>query len=96
MADAAVIGIYDQKEHTELPRAYIVPKTNLDSLSLSDKVALSKEIADWVSGHVASYKRLRGGVVLIDLIPKTASGKILRKDLRVMAEKQGGEVKAKL
>ena len=37
---------------------------------------------DWVASNVAGYKRLRGGVVFIDAIPKSPSGKILRKDLR--------------
>ena len=34
-----------------------------------------------VAKHVASYKKLRGGVKFVDKIPKTASGKILRKDV---------------
>jgi acyl-coenzyme A synthetase/AMP-(fatty) acid ligase len=45
-------------------------------------------IADWVAARVASHKRLRGGVVIIDAIPKSPSGKILRKDLRTRAAKE--------
>lgn len=87
VADAAVIGIWSKDQATELPRAYIVPATKP-----ADAAAFRKEIAKWVEGKVAHYKNLRGGVVLIDAIPKSPSGKILRKDLRLLAK----EEKAKL
>jgi 4-coumarate--CoA ligase len=48
-----------------------------------------------VKRSVASHKWLRGGVVFVDAIPKSASGKILRKDLREMARREGDE-RAKL
>lgn len=35
---------------------------------------------------MAQHKRLRGGVVVVEVIPKSPSGKILRKDLRVRAQ----------
>lgn len=96
VADVAVIGVYSKKLGTELPRAYIVPATALDSLSPSQRQALSKEVADWLATSVAPHKRLRGGVILLDAIPKSPSGKILRKDLRVLAEQEDPEPKAKL
>jgi len=34
------------------------------------------------AGKLAAYKQLRGGVRFTSLIPKTASGKILRRELR--------------
>jgi 4-coumarate--CoA ligase len=43
-----------------------------------------------VEKRVASHKRLRGGVVFLDVIPKSPSGKILRKDLRVLAKRGEG------
>jgi 4-coumarate--CoA ligase len=50
-----------------------------------------------VKERVADYKRLRGGVVFLDAIPKNASGKILKKDLRALAEKNAHrEHRAKL
>ena len=39
------------------------------------------EIRQFVAGHVASYKQLRR-LEVIDAIPKSASGKILRRVLR--------------
>lgn len=82
--DVAVIGV--EGEGTELPRAYVV----------ADKNKINEEmIKAWVKERVAGYKQLRGGVLFIDTIPKSPSGKILRKDLRVMAKKER-ESRAKL
>jgi 4-coumarate--CoA ligase len=47
------------------------------------------EIIDWFKKqNLAKYKQLRGGVVFIEAIPKSPSGKILRKELREMAKKE--------
>ncbi|KAJ7647311.1 hypothetical protein FB45DRAFT_893024 [Roridomyces roridus] len=76
--DAGVIGVYDENEATEVPRAYVV---------VSEQAPVSaKEIQDFVKSRLASHKQLRGGVVFVPAIPKSASGKILRKDLREMAK----------
>ncbi|KAF2430843.1 acetyl-CoA synthetase-like protein [Tothia fuscella] len=90
--DCAVIGIQDEENHTEIPRAYVVPGGH----GKEEKHA--KEIVDWIHEKVANHKRLRGGVVFIDEVPKSASGKILRRVLkdRVKEEAKGKTVKAKL
>lgn len=88
--DAAVIGVYSKKHATELPRAYVVLDGEIDKSS-----ATADDIANWLSERVAKHKRLRGGVRFIDAIPSSATGKILRRELKVLAEKEG-EVKAKL
>jgi 4-coumarate--CoA ligase len=59
--DAAVVGIYDKEQATEIPRAYLVPK---DGLGKADEDA--KEILEWLSAKVAHHKRLRGGVRWVD------------------------------
>lgn len=79
--DAAVIGVYDDKQATELPRAYVVPQ----HASNFNNEAWCAEIGAWVADTVANHSKLRGGVCTIDVIPKTASGKILRKNLRTLA-----------
>jgi 4-coumarate--CoA ligase len=71
--DAAVIQIPDE-ESGELPRAYVVLK---DGVSTTEQ-----DVMSWVKERVAPYKRLEGGVVLTTTIPKSASGKILRRVLR--------------
>ena len=88
--DVAVIGIYDKEQATELPRAYIVPANGLGK---DEKEA--QEIIKWMNQKVASHKKLRGGVRFVDEIPKSVSGKILRRVLKEAALKEQ-EVKAKL
>jgi 4-coumarate--CoA ligase len=90
--DVAVIGVQDEENHTEVPRAYIVAGDQ------GSEEKNASEIVAWVTEKVANHKRLRGGVVFIDEIPKSASGKILRRVLkeRVKEEGMGKSVKAKL
>lgn len=75
-----MIGVDDEKEGTEVPRAYVV---------VGDQKGITgQEIQEWVAKQVSSHKKLRGGVVFLAAIPKSPSGKILRKDLRALAKKQ--------
>ncbi|WWC62792.1 uncharacterized protein I303_105389 [Kwoniella dejecticola CBS 10117] len=88
VTDVGVIGVYSKEQATELPRAYVVPKGGLASLPTPEsKQAFSAKIQEWAASKVSNQKRLRGGVILIDVIPKSPSGKILRKDLRAMSVK---------
>jgi acyl-CoA synthetase (AMP-forming)/AMP-acid ligase II len=73
IADAAVVGKPDE-EAGELPTAFVVLKKGKE-ISL-------KEIAAFVEAKVAPHKKLRGGIWLVQEIPKSASGKILRRILR--------------
>ena len=72
VADAAVVPIPDD-EAGELPKAFIVLKPELP--------ATAGEIMDFVASHVATYKQVRQ-VEFVPEIPKSASGKILRRLLR--------------
>jgi len=72
IADAAVIGIPDV-EAGEIPRAFIVLKPG--------QQASAAEITEFMEGHVAKYKVIHD-IVFIDEVPKSASGKILRRMLR--------------
>jgi 4-coumarate--CoA ligase len=79
--DAAVIGIYDEQDATEYPAAYVALKQNI---LMTDQ--LKQEIKSFVENHVPYYKKLSGGIFSIDKIPKSSSGKILRKHLRNKAK----------
>ncbi len=72
VADSAVIGIPDD-EAGELPKAFIVLKPGAE--------ATAEEIQQFVGDQVAHFKAIRL-VEFIDEIPKSASGKILRRELR--------------
>ncbi|GAA5798021.1 hypothetical protein HPULCUR_003419 [Helicostylum pulchrum] len=76
IADCAVIGIYDSSQATELPRAYVTLKGNIQP---SDEVG--KQIMKFVADQVTPYKQIRS-VRFIDVIPKSPAGKILRRVLR--------------
>ncbi|KAK4887101.1 hypothetical protein RN001_003372 [Aquatica leii] len=79
ISDAAVIGIPDTVSG-EVPLAFVVAKLN-------SKVDI-KSLHNYMSKKVASYKQLNGGVIVVDALPKTASGKTLRKELKSMYNKK--------
>ncbi|WP_082008127.1 AMP-binding protein [Microbacterium mangrovi] len=72
IADAAVIGVQDA-EGEEFPKAFVVlaPGAQLDA----------DDVMAYVAERVEPHKKVRE-VEFIDVVPKSAAGKILRKDLR--------------
>lgn len=76
--EAAVVGIWSPKEETEIPRAFVSLKEGYGR----DAVGIAKEIADLVASKVSNYKKLRGGVVIIDVLPRNPTGKLLKKKLK--------------
>ncbi|BAE55911.1 unnamed protein product [Aspergillus oryzae RIB40] len=88
VADAAVIGVPDPSAPgNELPRAYIVLE--------NDRIISEEELKTHVKSNMARHKQLRGGVVFTKEIPKSSSGKILRRLLRDQARKSA-EPRAKI
>lgn len=87
--DVAVVGGFDKERETEVPVAFVVLKEG------RKEEGKAIEIQQWLEGKVASHKRLRGGVKFVKDIPKSASGKILR---RLLKDKLKAEevIKAKL
>ena len=77
IVDAAVIGLQGEMAG-ELPRAYVVRSPGSD---LNEQ-----QVVDFVNSQVASCKKLRGGVIFLSAIPKLASGKILRRQLKVLIQ----------
>ncbi|TFK23578.1 AMP binding protein [Coprinopsis marcescibilis] len=87
IGDAGVIGIMDEYSGNELPRAYVRPSDPSVLQDEARKVNFEKRIEGWVKTQVSAWKYLRGGVVAIPDVPKSATGKILRKELREWAKK---------
>ncbi|KAK7075059.1 hypothetical protein SK128_006952 [Halocaridina rubra] len=72
--DVGVVGIPHERSG-EVPRAYVVTKSKISA----------DDIHSFLDNRVAPHKKLSGGVVFVDELPKTNTGKILRKDLKKMA-----------
>lgn len=70
--DSAVIGVPD-KEAGELIKGFVVLRKGHN--------ATTDDIIAFANGKLAGYKRIHF-IEFIDVIPKTASGKILRRDLK--------------
>ncbi|KAK5104429.1 hypothetical protein LTS08_002318 [Lithohypha guttulata] len=79
VADCAVIPAPDERAG-EVPRAYVV-KSNSVGLEESD-AAVKRDIQRFIEKEKARHKWLKGGIEFIDVIPKSPSGKILRRMLR--------------
>jgi acyl-CoA synthetase (AMP-forming)/AMP-acid ligase II len=70
IADAAVIGVRDD-EGEEVPKAFVVLKEQQPP----------EEIMEFVAARVAPHKKIRR-IEVVDQIPKSPTGKILRRILR--------------
>ena len=73
VADVAVIGKPDD-EAGEVPKAFVVRKAEAASLTV-------EELLEFAGGRLAKYKMVQE-IEFIEVIPKTASGKILRRVLK--------------
>ncbi|SHG01703.1 AMP-binding protein [Streptoalloteichus hindustanus] len=73
IADAAVIGV-PNGAGDEVPKAFVVRGEDAGALDADAVIA-------FVAGRVAPHKKVRA-VEFLDAIPKSAAGKILRRELR--------------
>ncbi|KAJ9612070.1 hypothetical protein H2200_003665 [Cladophialophora chaetospira] len=93
VADCAVIPVQDDRAG-EVPKAFVVKSK---SVGLEDNDALVKrDISKYVEKEKARHKWLAGGVEFIDVIPKSPSGKILRRLLRDKEREARRKAAAKL
>ncbi|KAL4887424.1 hypothetical protein BJY04DRAFT_175884 [Aspergillus karnatakaensis] len=77
--DAAVTGVTSKDGSTEVPRAFVVRSKTMAGSRLT-----SEEVYTFCRRQLASYKALDGGIVFVEEIPRTASGKIQRFKLTQM------------
>jgi acyl-CoA synthetase (AMP-forming)/AMP-acid ligase II len=74
ITDAAVIGATDA-DGEEYPYAFVAVAPGVE--------VAADDVTAYVAERVAPYKKIRG-LRFVDAVPKSASGKILRKDLRAL------------
>jgi acyl-coenzyme A synthetase/AMP-(fatty) acid ligase len=73
IADVGVVGVTATESGEEIPKAFVVTQPGTD--------LTGADVMEFVAERVAPYKKVRQ-VEFIDAVPKSASGKILRKDLK--------------
>jgi acyl-CoA synthetase (AMP-forming)/AMP-acid ligase II len=76
VAEAAVVGV-PSSEWGEVPKAYVVRRADVDPATLQ---AFARE-------RLARFK-VPKEIEFLDALPRTASGKVLRRDLRERAQRQ--------
>lgn len=91
--DAAVCAVYDDSQATEVPLAYVSLSPATVGLLGPEKQKVLDAIKIWMDSQLAGYKKLRGGVHHLQGLPKTPTGKILR---RLLPAKLNEQREAKL
>ncbi len=91
--DVAVIGVKSPMQESELPRAYVVCKQTFDDGN-SAATPTEEELKKFLGSRLAKYKALDGGVKFVESLPKTASGKTIKRLLHkeVLRELDGGSI----
>ena len=77
--DAGVVGLWVDDRATELPVAFVTLSSKAKS---QDVKTVIEGIHAWLNPKIGNHKRLRGGIFVVDSIPKSPSGKILRRQLK--------------
>ncbi|KAG2033460.1 hypothetical protein BDR03DRAFT_1014312 [Suillus americanus] len=88
--DVSVAGVSGGRTSDErVPRAWIV--LSPAGAALGEKVVVARLDA-WVQERLSRYKWLRGGIGRVEMIPKSPTGKVLR---RILVEEYERDIKAK-
>ncbi|KAG1849896.1 hypothetical protein DFJ58DRAFT_794277 [Suillus subalutaceus] len=82
--DASVAGVSGGRTLDErIPRAWVVLSPEGHKLGASSTMA---KLDVWVRESLSKYKWLRGGIEVVDMIPKSPTGKVLRRQLAIKAK----------
>jgi acyl-CoA synthetase (AMP-forming)/AMP-acid ligase II len=89
VSEVCVVGI-PHEFHGELPFAFIVPEKKTAALIAKypeEEAKLKDIIAKYVTDHKVAYKALSGGIEFVGSVPRSDSGKLLRRVARENAKK---------
>ncbi|XP_064488848.1 uncharacterized protein LOC135400844 [Ornithodoros turicata] len=78
IAEACVVGV-PHSDYGEAPTAFVV----LKHAYRQEETSIVQQLQDLVAKQTAVYKRLYGGVFVLETLPKTGNEKIDRKQLRM-------------
>lgn len=73
MGDIAIISIFNDYVTSEISFTYVVLKS-----PRKPTVKMARDLIEYASSCIALYKRLAGGIIWIDQIPKSPSGKVIK------------------
>ena len=91
VAEVAAVGVKDEYKG-QVVFAYVVPKDDGTIETEEDKQRLEQSVKDVVDERVGSIAR-PAAVYFVDALPKTRSGKLLRRSIQAIAEgREPGEV----
>ena len=84
--EAAVVGVPHER-WGETPAAYVVSRPHADPPAPA-------ELMEMLRQRLAGFKLPRGGIFLVDQLPRNASGKVIKRELKKFhaAQAQAGEV----
>lgn len=78
VTDCAAIGVYSEEETSWVPRAFVLLSDNS-----RDHNEIEKEIIALVREKLPDHKQLRGGLFIVKQLPRTSTGKVERRTLRL-------------
>ena len=84
VAEVAVVGVADPVKG-QIPLAFVILKDAGKAGSLTQQSKMQKEIMDTVDRELGAIGR-PGRVLFVNLLPKTRSGKLLRRSIQALAE----------
>nr|KAK5449142.1 hypothetical protein LTR18_002231 [Exophiala xenobiotica] len=91
--DACVVGQWVEEQATELPVGFIAVTSKAKA---KDEKIVVDEINHWLNGRVANHKKLRGGLYIVEAVPKSPTGKILRRQLKDVLKAKSAKAGSRL
>jgi propionyl-CoA synthetase len=88
IVESAVVGVWDSVRG-EQPFALVIPASGIEY----DVIEIKKQIIKKVRDDIGAFARL-GGLIIVNRLPKTRSGKILRGTIKSIANQKHFKVPA--